>query len=82
MDVAAKLSSKGQITIPKSVRECLELEEGDDVFFRVEGRRAIVSKTPQFLDLAGSISVPAEKRNATWDAILHSARVRRTTPLS
>lgn len=29
----AKLTSKGQITIPKIVRETLELEEGDSVFF-------------------------------------------------
>jgi AbrB family looped-hinge helix DNA binding protein len=59
MDVAARMSSKGQLTVPKSVRDVLELEESDEVLFRVEGERAILSKTPKVLDLAGSISVPS-----------------------
>jgi bifunctional DNA-binding transcriptional regulator/antitoxin component of YhaV-PrlF toxin-antitoxin module len=65
MDVAAKLSSKVQIRVLKAVRDVLEREEGDDVLFRVEGQRAIMSKTPQLLDLAGSIAVPEDKRSAT-----------------
>ena len=56
MDVAAKLSSKVQITVLKAVRDVLEREEGDDLLFRVEGQRAIMSKTPQLLDLAESHS--------------------------
>lgn len=32
----AKLTSKGQITIPKVVREKLELEEGDSVIFYMD----------------------------------------------
>lgn len=32
----AKLTSKGQITIPKIVREALKLDEGDSVFFYVD----------------------------------------------
>ncbi|MGH8575146.1 MAG: AbrB/MazE/SpoVT family DNA-binding domain-containing protein, partial [Gammaproteobacteria bacterium] len=36
----ARLSSKGQLTVPKAVRDALELREGDQVVFRVEGRRA------------------------------------------
>lgn len=31
--VLAKLTSKGQITIPKEIREKLRLREGDKVFF-------------------------------------------------
>lgn len=33
----AKLTSKGQITIPKIVRDKMELEEGDMVIFHLEG---------------------------------------------
>jgi AbrB family looped-hinge helix DNA binding protein len=29
MDVAAQLSSKGQLTVPKAVRDALGLNEGD-----------------------------------------------------
>ena len=32
----AKLTSKGQITIPKIVRETLKLDEGDSIFFYVD----------------------------------------------
>ncbi len=34
----AKLTSKGQITIPKIVRDKMELEEGDMVIFHLEGK--------------------------------------------
>lgn len=40
MDVAAKVTSKGQVTIPKAVREALAIYEGDEILFRVEGDRA------------------------------------------
>ena len=33
---SAKLTSKGQITVPKEVRECLGLHKGDRVDFRIE----------------------------------------------
>jgi AbrB family looped-hinge helix DNA binding protein len=69
MDVAARLSSKGQLTIPKSVRTALKLEEGDQVIFRVEGERAILARTPNLLDLAGSVPVPAEKRGLPWGEV-------------
>jgi antitoxin PrlF len=51
MDVMAKLSSKGQVTVPKAVRDALELREGDQVVFRVEGKRAALGRTPDLLDL-------------------------------
>jgi len=61
VDVSARVTSKGQITIPKSVRDALGLAEGDQVVFRVEGQRALLARTPNRLDLAGSLDVPAPK---------------------
>ena len=66
MDVAARLSSKGQVTIPKSVRDALKLEEGDQVIFRVDGERALLARTANLLELAGSVPVPAELRGMPW----------------
>jgi len=37
-----KLSSKGQITIPKEVREKLDLEPGDKVLVEVTGDGAVI----------------------------------------
>jgi antitoxin PrlF len=70
VDVRAKLTSKGQVTIPASVREALELREGDEVVFRVERSRALMAKTADFLSLAGSVPVPAGKRGTPWDEVL------------
>jgi antitoxin PrlF len=69
----AKMTSKGQLTVPKAVREALELEPGDRVFFEVERGRAALAKAPSFLDLAGSVEAPPEKRGMGWDEILREA---------
>lgn len=69
MDVAAKLTSKGQITVPKAVRSALNLEPGDSVLFHVEDDHAILARTPDFLELAGSVKVPKSKRGASWERI-------------
>ncbi|MCC7078665.1 MAG: AbrB/MazE/SpoVT family DNA-binding domain-containing protein [Acidimicrobiia bacterium] len=79
MDVSAKMTSKGQVTVPKVVREALGLEEGDDVVFHVEGNRAVLARTPDFLSLAGSIPVPAAKRNVAWDEVIRQTRSARVT---
>jgi antitoxin PrlF len=77
MDARAKITSKGQVTIPKSVRDALDLQEGDELLFRVERSRALVAKTPDFLTLAGSVRVPAAKRGTAWDDVLRHTRRQR-----
>jgi antitoxin PrlF len=78
MDSTARMTSKGQVTIPKTVRDALELHEGDEVLFRVEQSRAVIAKTPSFLDLAGSVAVPSGKRGTAWDEVLRQTRRSRT----
>jgi antitoxin PrlF len=77
MDRSAKITSKGQVTIPKSVRDALELHQGDGLLFRVERSRAVIAKTPMFLDLAGSLPVPAGRRGTPWDEVLRRTRADR-----
>lgn len=45
--------------------------------FRVEGDRAVMAKTADFLSLAGSITVPANKRNTAWDDVIRKTRSNR-----
>ncbi len=78
MDAASKVTSKGQVTVPKAVRDALGIKEGDDVVFRVEGNRAMLARTADFLALAGSIRVPAAKRNVAWDEVIRRTRSDRT----
>jgi len=82
MDVPATVTSKGQITLPKSVRDALDLNEGDRVLFRVLQGRAVLAKVEDFLDLAGSVEVPAAKKGKSWPEIKantwrHRATVRK-----
>ena len=40
----SSITTKGQITIPKEIREALDLREGDKVIFTIEGDRAMIRK--------------------------------------
>jgi len=74
MDERARLTSKGQVTTPKRVRDALGLRTGDELVFRVERSRAVLVKTPDFLDLAGSVPVAADKRGTAWDDVIRRTR--------
>ncbi len=74
MEISARLSSKGQVTVPRAVRKALSLEEGDRLVFRVEGDHAVLARTPDLLTLAGSVSVPAAKRGTPWAEVLRETR--------
>ena len=78
MDVSARVSSRGQITIPHAVREALSIREGDEVLFRVDGQRAMIARSPDLIQLAGSVSVPAAKRGTPWDEVLRETWRTRT----
>ncbi len=77
MDAAAKVTSKGQVTVPKAVRDALGIKEGDEIVFRVEGNQAVLARTPDFLSLASSVKVPAARRNVLWDDVLRTTRSSR-----
>ena len=63
--------------MPKAVRDALGIKEGDEVIFRVEGNRAVLARTPDFLALAGTVRVPAAKRNVAWDEVVRRTRANR-----
>jgi antitoxin PrlF len=56
------------------VREHLRLRPGDRVVFRIEGDRAVLAKTPDLLELAGTVHVPAAKRGTPWDQVRRETR--------
>lgn len=81
MEIAARLTSKGQITLPKAIRDALGLHEGDRVVFRVEGSRAVLARTPDLLELAGSVSVSPDQHDADWQDIRDQTRRARAAHL-
>ena len=84
VEIAARMSSKGQLTVPKAVRDALGIGEGDNVVFRVEGNRAVLARTPDFLALAGTFNVPASRRNAARSpsVLASSAALSSSSPAS
>jgi AbrB family looped-hinge helix DNA binding protein len=74
MDMLAKVTSKGQVTLPKAVREALGVGPGDRLLFRVVDGHALIARTPDLLELAGSIPVPLEARDLSWEEIRERAR--------
>ena len=40
----AKITARGQTTIPKRIREAINLSEGDVIAFEIEGDRLVVHK--------------------------------------
>lgn len=73
----ARVSSKGQITIPKAVREALGLKEGDALLFKVDGQRAVIARTPSLMEIAGTFEVPLAKRGTPWDEVIKETRRKR-----
>jgi len=71
---SARLGSKGQVTIPRAVREALSLEGGDRLIFRVEGDHAILARPTDLVALTGSVSVAAAKRAAPWADVVAETR--------
>lgn len=69
MRVSARMTSKGQVTVPKAVRELLELKAGDELVFDVDEAGVHVGRTTSFVDLAGSVAVPPRLRGASWKRI-------------
>lgn len=74
---SARLTSKGQITIPKSVRQSLNLEEGDRVIFiEEEDGKMVVKKGALviFDEFANSISQEAKEKGITEDDMLEELK--------
>ena len=41
---STKITARGQISIPKTIREAADLREGDESAFEIEGDRLVVHK--------------------------------------
>ena len=65
---SATVTSKGQTTIPKMIREHLNLQPGDRINFLVEdGRVVLRAKNRSLMDVAGMLRRPGRKALTTDD---------------
>ena len=58
MNISAKVTSKGQITLPKELRKSLGIKPGDRVSFQKteKGNYELIAKTKTMEDIRGIIS--------------------------
>jgi AbrB family looped-hinge helix DNA binding protein len=74
VDISARITSRGRVTIPKAVREALGVREGDEVVFRiVDGDLVMLGRAPDLLELAGSVPVPHAVRGLDWHELRRRA---------
>lgn len=76
----AKVSSKGQITIPIEIRKKLNLKQGDKLFF-IESQDGIVIKKSnaidEFLNFQKAFSQAAQKAGITEEELLKEIKTIR-----
>ena len=64
-----KVTSKGQITVPKEIRDYLKIDAGDEVYFYVNnlGRVVLRAKPRNLQEMAGILKdrVPRRRRPVT-----------------
>ena len=64
----ARVTSKGQITVPKAVREALGAEPGDTLFFSIAGDQVVVHRIKRNDELP-PIEIPAHLRGKSMQEI-------------
>lgn len=73
----AVITSKGQMTVPKTIRESLALRPADRVVVVMEGNHALLYPLRgTILDAAGSVRAPAGKKPADFRAVREAVRRR------
>ncbi len=75
----SRISSKGQVTIPKSIRELLNLNEGDRVAFIEDNGKVVISKASLIAlhELQDALSKEARGEGITEEDLLKELEVVR-----
>lgn len=63
------LTSKGQVTVPREIRDRLGLKSGDKLAFTLlsDGTLIVRAKTKRLSDLAGSLTSPGQPKVSIKD---------------
>jgi antitoxin PrlF len=66
---ATTMTTKGQVTVPREIRDRLGLKSGDKMVFTMlsDGTVVMRPKTRRLADLAGSLTRPGQPKVATED---------------
>lgn len=72
MQNVSKITIKGQVTIPKNVRNELGVIPGDVIVFTKKGDDIVIKPASTLLDLKGVIV--SSKKIKNWTSVLKSAK--------
>jgi antitoxin PrlF len=75
-DARAKVSSKGQVTIPKPIRDAIGAA-GRDVVFRLDGDRVVFAYSETDLDTPQHQPIRLAVARPPWDAVRRSRMEQR-----
>ncbi len=64
-----KITRKGQVTIPKEIRDILALKESDNLEVRIVGNSVVMEKLETFESLRGSVKMPQKYKNMSWEKL-------------
>jgi AbrB family looped-hinge helix DNA binding protein len=71
----AVLTSKGQMTIPKEVRNALNLKPAEKVVIVIEGDHAVIKPLRgTILDIGGSIKIPEKEKPIDFRKVREDVR--------
>lgn len=82
MEAVATVTTKGQVTIPKAIRDQCGFSEGDQLVFRSTDYGAAIIRVPDLADLAGVVEVPPEKSGVPWEEVREQVREARAQKLT
>jgi len=72
--LGTQLTTKGQVTVPKDVRDALQLAAGDKVYFVADGDRAIMVPLKRDIwSLRGALKKYAKGKKFDWKKIRAAA---------
>ena len=60
------ITSKGQTTVPASVRRALGLEAGDRIVYEIQGDSVVIRPQPEAMEVFGSLKPPAGKSGVSF----------------
>jgi AbrB family looped-hinge helix DNA binding protein len=70
----ARVSSKGQITLPVESRKVIGIKPGDRILIEVEGAQVVVRPVGDFFELEGFLGKALPRREERVKAMLAAAR--------
>jgi antitoxin PrlF len=79
METRAKITSKGQITVPRAVRQALGVKEGDKLIFEHNGDQMIVRPDKQKNGFAKYMGIGNPGSAEGREAVIRAVRELRDT---